>query len=121
MIRARRRKQFVTNSVRPATCFPTCPKAWSTARRDVCWSWARRASTRARRQCNRRSRDRGLFFLARIEKEQRQDNRQQDHLPKHKHTLLKMAGLVVRVHIDDERTEGNADDQPDDLSFEMPH
>src|SRR5882672_12738141 len=121
MIRARPRKQFVTSSVRTATCSPTCPRAWSTARRGVCLSWATRESTRARRRCNHRIRAGGLFLLSRVEIEQRQDNRQQDNLPKRKHTLFKVAGLVVRVHVNDERAERNADHQPDDLSLEVPH
>ena len=62
-----------------------------------------------------------LVLLPRVQKEQRQDNRQEDHLPKRKHTLFKASGLVVRVHVNDERAERNAGDQPDDLSLEIPH
>src|SRR5712692_5024545 len=60
-------------------------------------------------------------FLPRVQKEQRQNNRQQDNLPKRKHTLLEMSGFVVGVTVNDEGAETDADDQPDDLSFEIPH
>jgi hypothetical protein len=59
-------------------------------------------------------------FLARVEIEQRQDNCQQNDLPKSKHTSVEAASLIVGVHVNYERPEGDAGSQPDDLSFCVP-
>ena len=62
-----------------------------------------------------------LSFFPRIQKEERQDYRQQNNLPESKHTAIELAGLVMSVHVNDERSERDAGDQPDDLSFRVPH
>lgn len=62
-----------------------------------------------------------LGFLARVEIEKRQDNHQQNDLPKDEYTAIKAAGFVVGVHVNDERPKSNARSQPDNLSFCVPH
>ncbi len=62
-----------------------------------------------------------LGFLSRVQKEERQDYRQQNNLPESKHTAIELAGLVMSVHVNDERSERDAGDQPDDLTFRIPH
>ncbi len=62
-----------------------------------------------------------LGFLARVQKEERQDYRQQNNLPESKHSAIELAGLVMSVHVNDERSERDAGDQPDDLTFRIPH
>ena len=62
-----------------------------------------------------------LSFFPRVQKEERQDYRQQNNLPESKHTAIELAGLVMSVHVNDERSERDAGDQPDDLTFRIPH
>ena len=62
-----------------------------------------------------------LTFLARVEKEERENNRQQDNLPKSEHSSIETAGLVMGIHVNDERAETDSDHQPDDLSLGVPH
>jgi hypothetical protein len=62
-----------------------------------------------------------LTLLTRVEKKERQDNRQQDDLPKSKDSPIKAASLVMGIHVHDERAEADADYQPDNLSFCVPH
>ncbi len=62
-----------------------------------------------------------LSFFPRIQKEERQDYRQQNNLPESKHTAIELAGLVVSVQVNDEGPERDAGDQPNDLSFDVPH
>ncbi len=62
-----------------------------------------------------------LGFLARVQIEKRQDNQQQNDLPKDEYTAIKAAGFVVGVHVNDERPKSNARSQPDNLSFGVPH
>src|SRR5207302_2548669 len=46
---------------------------------------------------------------------------QQDNFPKSKHTSVETAGLIVRIHVNNECAEGNPDYQPDDLPLRVPH
>ena len=62
-----------------------------------------------------------LSFFPRVQKEERQDYRQQNNLPESKHTAIESAGFVVRVHVDYERPERDSGDEPDNLSFSVPH
>ena len=62
-----------------------------------------------------------LSLFSRVQKEERQDYRQQNNLPESKHTAIELAGLVMSVQVDYERSECSAGDQPDDLSFGVPH
>src|SRR5258706_16170953 len=62
-----------------------------------------------------------LRFFPRVQKEESQDYRQQNNLPESKHTAIELAGLVMSVHVNDERSERDAGDQPDDLTFRIPH
>ncbi|MDX6557248.1 MAG: hypothetical protein QOF72_297 [Blastocatellia bacterium] len=61
------------------------------------------------------------FLFARVQIEQRQDYREQDNLPEGKHTAVEAAGLIVSVHVNNERSEADAGNQPDDLSLSVPH
>lgn len=60
-------------------------------------------------------------FSARVKIEKRRDNYQENNLPKDEHRWFEPAEVVMRVHIDDERAEGNACDEPDDLTLGIPH
>jgi len=60
-------------------------------------------------------------FSPRVNKEQRHDNYQENNLPKDEHGRLESAKFVMRVHVHDERAEGNARNEPDDLTLCIPH
>ena len=66
-------------------------------------------------------RGRRLSFFSRVQIEERQNYRQQNNLPESKRTAIELAGLVMSIQVDYERSECSAGDQPDDLSFDVPH
>ena len=60
-------------------------------------------------------------FSPRIKIKKRHDNYQENNLPEDEDRGLKPAQFVMRVHVDDERAEGNACDEPNDLTLGIPH
>ncbi|MDX6498427.1 MAG: hypothetical protein QOG23_1687 [Blastocatellia bacterium] len=61
------------------------------------------------------------ILFARVQIEERQNNRQQNNLPESKNTAIESASLVASVIVNNERSESDAGNQPDDLSFGVPH
>ena len=65
--------------------------------------------------------DNALTFLARIQVKQRENYTQQHNLPECEDCLIKPSCLVMCVHENYEGAERDANYEPDDLSFRVPH
>ena len=62
-----------------------------------------------------------MLLPPRIQPEQHHDNYQQDNLPKNKNGRIESSEIVARIQINDQRSEADAADEPDYLSFRVPH